>query len=910
MIVFPAFDDNYKIRKRTFRCCKKCRSKRIRCVILGSDYETYGCDNCRKRGVVCDLARDFKPDDSNPVKVERRESLEQSRETLCDPVTLAHSVGGTQSVSNGQICIPPIYQTPSRTNLLGGLNSISSMYLNQLNPINQMGDTASQIDNSSQDTLLCGIPVGSSAPSSNLRSEGSRDMSPNQWTPRPPVPPFPPTISHAPYVAPTDEIENMIDRIDWRYLKQHWDFNTTIHQSRFYFSKIPSRTSYSTKGNKPLMVALAKRRTAKSKYLGPHNAMHFKFLLAIHAFTLDTPGFCAMSEVDLLQLYEIYFFKVNSVFPIVFESEFWELYKHNVIPSIIIFAVVLTAAQDELAKPILARSFIDKDPKNFKKNHVRFLTELEMKIRQLLIFLPELGDSEKLVRLTTQLLLSHNFKFNKFGNEQSSHDIADCASYAYSLLIHQDFFHVRICQEGALKKSVFLKHLWWVIVIFDRFNATMNGKAMFIARRDFNIAHPTDLPHLNNLVDLAFDLEDTLVAVFRPPRTMGGKIAEGLPEMETQAEDAKFSPAKFIEKEMKIINDVEAMKEIFTDYRKYETRGTHLPGISVGRYRDRMVYFLTRFVSMNIVLILRTGQVKFLNASPHLDDFSLMLSDSFLTVFQMLKDGRGHQLLMASPLIPLLMLAVFSIPLTSRLRIISKVKKLRQDIDTKQMIKVNDLSKNFLVELETFANNWWFVHEVVASIKKLNPKMSKELDIRQEATMPKKRKRSTNPEVSVAKREKLSIHSLVDDAPDSVKLLPTLLSITSPGYYDESIKSSEDEDDDADLSNPKDYESEMHVHNKMLEPPMFRHSMFLLTPSDILTAQDLANRAQEVRDLFNSNAFEDNGRSNVSPGQAGSVGSEEVNFDVGQMAELVSTETSFVPSIMDFFNDQSHEFYM
>lgn len=124
-----------------------------------------------------------------------------------------------------------------------------------------------------------------------------------------------------------------------------------------------------------------------------------------------------------------------------------------------LYAVVLNAARDELAEPILKRSFINQE-EDFSKNHISFLNKLDKKIRQLLIFLPELGDTEKLVRLVTQVLLAHCFKYNKFGSEQSSGDIIDCIGYSYSLVILQDFFHKKIVQTGAAKKSAYLRRLW------------------------------------------------------------------------------------------------------------------------------------------------------------------------------------------------------------------------------------------------------------------------------------------------------------------------------------------------------------------------------------------------------------------------------------------------------------------
>lgn len=904
MNVFPAFNDSYKTRKRTFRCCKKCRLRRIRCNFLTPDYEIHGCDNCRNRGEPCNLARSYRPelDGELPVKAEPALPLPKAKRAKLNMVPMqveTPSLTGTSEPTSqpsqpllGQFQFqlnpqPPVLAKPLHTLHIASLHALT------LSPAPDVVRSKSFSNGPRKDLDSAGLHQDYLY--KNL-GYPEREVSPGQKTHLSTMlPPLFPMVTAAPYAAAIDNVDAIIHHIDWRYLKQHYDFNTTIRQLRFYFSKTLSRKNTLVE---PEVVkdVLARKHISKSMHLGPQNALHFKFLLSMHAFTLNTPGFCEISETDLVKLFEIYFYKVNSVFPIVFESEFWELYKRDRIPSVLMYAVVLTAARDELAEPILECCFADNGTP-FKEKHVRFQIELEMKIRQLLIFLPELGDSEKLARLTTQLLLSLNFKFNKFGNEQSSHDISDCVGYAYSLLIHQDFFHARIAQEGAQKKSTYLKHLWWVIFIFDRFNAVLNGKAMFINRRDFNIARPIVMPHLNSLVGLAFLLEDTVIAAFRPPRKNGN--LEEQPLLEFQEGDPVFAPIKFIEEELKIIGNTDYLNSVYTEYRKHEARSTgHIPNIPVEKYRDRMVFLLERFVSMNIVLILRTGQVKYLDHSPQLDEFSLQLSDSFLKNFQMLKDGRGHQLVMATPLIPLLMLVAFSIPLTTRLRIINEIKNM-SGMDYQKVVKVNELSQAFLQEIESFSDKWWFVHEVVTSIKSM--KMAKEFD------EPKVRRRhSKNPDNSAANRDRVSVHSLVESPSDVESVLPPMLSITSPGFYDEVIKKedSDEEEEEEELSKSANHDI---VNTKMLVPPMMR-SFMTMEPSSIITTDDLAFRAQEVRALVNANA--ENSIYNQPSGSAGSVSSEDVNFDVGQLAELVNTETSFVPSIMDFFNEQSHELFM
>lgn len=933
MFVFPAFDSNYKTRKRTFRCCKKCRTKRIRCILLHADYEINGCDNCRMHGFSCDLVTSKVKKECECAPQIKREAEKNSGSNgkLADYTTT--STQRPQKFGNGQGFVAPYGNSHAHIqnqidalieNAVQSAEILSSLALPRKPkqepkddlPLGAVDMNAPSITISSVNLELPTISEKNVNFDKNVAFESqgvdfgnrnagydkshinfdtktySADHSGSdlwQFTP-----PFPPTVPVAPYVPSIESIDLIIDKIDWRYLKKHYDFNTTIRQPRFYFAKTLSRKESPSLQVETVTEILSRKHLTKCKKLTAHNALHFKFLLSMHAFTLNTPGFYEISDTDLLQLFEIYFYKINSVFPIVFEAEFWELYKRNKIPTTIVYAIVLVTARDELAEPILARCFANNGA-TFRENQIRFLTELEMKVRQVLMFLPELGDTEKLARLITQLLLSLNFKFNKFGNEQSSHDLVECISYAYSLLIHQEFFHVRIAKEGAQKKSVYLKHLWWVIFIFDRFNGLMNGKAMFIKRLDFNIARPTDLPHLDQLVSLAYALEDTLIAVFRPPRISGGKQVITSEDLEG---DPEFRPGEFIEQEMKMIGEHEKLKKQFMDYRQYEVPLTnHLPGIPVERYRDRMVLFLLRILSNQIVLILRTGQVKYSDDTPDMDEFSLVLSESFLSLLEMLRDGRGSQLVMETPLVPLIMLVAFSVPLTTRLRIISKLKNVgNMFMDFKKVQKVGELSKVYLTELEKFAEKWWFVNEVVLSINSLNLKM--DLNEKPEG---KKRKKSVSDE-PVVKRERLSINSLVSDVSDVETVLPPLLSITSPGFYDEVITKGESDEEDETESSDEVPDTQIHpeedlVNMKVLVPPLIRN----FSMPSFVTKEDLAFRAQEIRDLTTNIDFELNGP--IFSSRESVSSNEDVNFDVGQLAELVTNETSFVPSIMDYFNE-------
>lgn len=898
MFVFPAYNSSYKSRKRTFRCCQTCRMKRIRCFLTG-EYETHGCDVCRRKGLHCDLIKQ----QHDKISVEQKASFLPDFK-LETPVSLPHSSRiseapmSSQSSPNRSSYMDPIrYSTgnvpplpkenmsPSRSK-----SEDLSTYTNQTHSIppqpqqpqafypNILASSGSPMQHEKLfDTLFANPFAPVQEENQEIKSE-ARD-GPRSNT----------SLSTSWFSSPrtfnSDNIEEIIHKVDWKFLKRVFDFNTSIKETAVYFAKTLSRKDAETKWES-LTEILSKRHRHKTRYLSSRNCLHFKFLLSIHAFTLNTPGFFEVSQSDLLKLYEIYFYKVNSIFPIVHEQEFWELYKKNKIPNIMAYAMIIIAARDELSELILRRSFCT-NTGLFKDKQNRFIYELEVKVRQLLLFLPELGDTEKLTRLTTQLLLCLNFTFNKFGNEQSSHDLFDCVSYSFSLLIHHDFFHERIIQEGVKNKSTYLKHLWWVIFILDRFNALLNGKAVVIKRPDFNIGRPTDLPHLDRIVGIAYALEDTLIEAFRPPRVFNGVKSI---KAETLPGDPIFVPSEYLKDDGAARIEKVRAKFMEHDYDKSKKIGC-LPAMPVSAYRDRHVLFLEEIMKNQIGLILRTGQVKYLKSCPEIDEPSLRLSESFVKLLDMLKDGRGYELVMPIPLIPLIMLVSFSVPLTSRMRLLSKLKGIPSDsLAYAKMTRVGDLCNKFIQELNILSESWWFVHEVMASIQSLNQKANKSMENREKILAIRKAAKADEE----IKRHKLSIKSLVSSKSDDESAIPLMLSITSPGFYDEVIVLSGDEDQeekDADSPSTDDQDEQYAFQDHLLVPPVIGSASF--------TNYADTDEAPDVRGLLlgleNAHPFSDN------PFQ---FANEGMPWDAGFVAGHINDETSFLPNILHFFNEQ------
>lgn len=684
-------------------------------------------------------------------------------------------------------------------------------------------------------------------------------------------------------------VDQIIEKVDHHFLKHHFDFNTTLQRTKVTFKcykasdRLPSKDLIDGKKIKKEPIdfgdpVIKKESLFTNVFLSELNIEHFKFLLCLHAFTLNTPGFCIISPDDLKKLFEIYFYKVNSIFPMVFEEEFWELYSRNKIPNVMLYAVVLNAARDELAEPILKRSFVNKDVE-FSKNYLSFLHKLEMKIRQLLMFLPELADTEKLTRLVTQVLLAHSFKYNKFGSEQSSGDITDCIGYAHSLAIHQDFFHKKIIQSGAVKKSLYLRRLWWVLFIFDRFNGLLNGKAFFIRRLDFNIDRPTDMPSLNTLVGLAYTLEDTSIAIYRTKRKSDKDAAPIQPDKAPG--DPEFNPRLIVENEFKLINDPSHnRRNLVVDA---ISDNCHLPTISVDVYRNRIIYFLERLVNFWVILILRLSQIKAMNGNYDQDGFLNLLNERIFESFKALRGEHGHKLVITTPVIPLVLLSAFSSPIKAQM---FGRRKQAAESENGRRVESFKITDSYKKELAHFADKWWFIKETLRTFEQLQQQVESSKDNEPLATHTLNRKNM----------DKLSIGSLLTAVNDAETVLPLQLSIASPGFYEEVIVK-EEEDDEVECESPMEPKAKPGASNKALQKMSASSSIETIPGNDDSLAEQPSEDGWGAGSDLNNLV--------LGSGMTNSMKlllADEVNFDISDMAEMVNLEMSFIPTVMDFFN--------
>lgn len=344
---------------------------------------------------------------------------------------------------------------------------------------------------------------------------------------------LPDALQNSHQLAPLD-----MKNVNLRHLKDTFNFNSSgpdsdsayqyvfqHHPKAIINDKIADTSAWHESG-----VFVDSKDSKKTGFWSREKEYHirsrktYNYLVLIHAFTLSSPEF-DLTAYETTRLLQIYFFKINSIFPIVHEKRFWDDYHSNKAQNIIIYSMVLLILRDKLAEPLLKDMFLrcknklentnrlEITTEEFDEDLVSFMRDLDTKIRQINLVLPELGDVDKLTRLVVSLLLSLNYRFDRLGNEQSSHDVTAALNLALSLAIHmKPTNHENFTQE----RIEYSANLWWVCFVFDRFNAISNCRSIFVKHEDFNVDFPYSNIHLLRMVQLARAFEHMLTATYRP----------------------------------------------------------------------------------------------------------------------------------------------------------------------------------------------------------------------------------------------------------------------------------------------------------------------------------------------------------------------------------------------------------
>ncbi|CAH2352844.1 hypothetical protein CLIB1423_08S02366 [[Candida] railenensis] len=611
MFVFPAFDSNYKTRKRVFRCCERCRVKRVKCSFVeGSD----GCANCIKSKSGCSLVK-AKADEIAKSKTPEPSIVEQQQEA---------QVG--QQLTQSQL------QFPYAPSDIVDVRMITPYFLKK---------------------------------QFNFNVSGMSEERAYQYV-----------FHDHPKVVINDKIS---DKTYWHESGIHVGYKDKLSGNEKNQPRDDSNVR-SLHSSTSVSIKLSNSHHIRDKRT-------YDYLASINAFSL-TSGTYALTPVEVRQLIDIYFTKINSVFPIMNPSSFWEEYYADLLPSICLYALILAISKDSSASTILSAMFVrngllSMPGSSYDAVYIDYIGDLENKIRQLLLVLPQLGDYDKLTRLATTLLLSLHFGYDRFGNEQASHDLTDAINLAFSMGIHMK----RQLSELEAEKISHLNNLWWICFIFDRFNALINCRSIFIRQKDFNIDLPKNI-NLMKLTQVAKSLENMLEDIYRP----------------------------FKRETVKPRNEVYNMDEFKeNEFRLCEEEKVEPNNEGVETYMASTVHLLTRLV--NNVIILASQKSKYDNK--HIpnsipDSIAFQASQNILWYI----NHQEPSLMMNIPILPWCLSLAMAVSLKRKAKSILRrsdgngLEKETFEYPASTPASYVYQLHDFFAALEKYSSKWWIVDEI------------------------------------------------------------------------------------------------------------------------------------------------------------------------------------------------------
>lgn len=561
MIVFPAFDTNFKSRKRNFRCCAQCRSKRKKCE-LSSDSLKKGCVRCAHHGHECSLATQTAQSrtDENPLPFLG----------LYSPASSTQAFDPTPEISQLQFLPLAVADRALQTNLTPNYTPVSQpdgTFVEQNVP-------KSFIEKESIYESLAGYNI---------------DLSPETFS-------FELLKSHFGYSAPS-----LFGNLGHAYSSRSDPSSYVLGDLIFQHSS-GKKPTFAT--NRHFMMVSAQRKT------NPPLRASLQFLRLIYAFTISSPSY-HFELRQLKRLYEIYFFKINSIMPIVSELKFWELYEDKSNSTLVSLAIILAVLKDNLAKPILKRVFwrgqrklnlISSLFEDFSEQQYftclkAFHQDIEAKIRHSLLAFDAYPEITSVAKLSVHLLLSLSCGFGKIGGVTCASDIDKAIAIALSMHLHIVKRNIDISDEGGIAEEsrTFCSQLFWCCWLFDRFNAMINNRLIVIKDEDFNLEPPYKHMNLLRLIEVIRSYERMCIYVYQP----------GYPQKVAEFTDVGFRPplhfdlAEFEATEFEFCdNEIANNSQVYTSFLSPDDFKR-----SSSTYVSNTIHFLTRIINNTTIAI-------------------------------------------------------------------------------------------------------------------------------------------------------------------------------------------------------------------------------------------------------------------------------------------------------------------
>lgn len=484
----------------------------------------------------------------------------------------------------------------------------------------------------------------------------------------------PETVRHISKLTPislSDPPQSSI--IDAAYLRQKYGFVISITLN--LFSEIPAKGESTDSYEIPIGAV----PTGHIRDIETYESLRY-----LNAFTLSDPKFPITPQQEV-QLLQIYFSRINSVFPIVKEDLFWKNYNQRRCSSVLVFAMVLVTLRDATAEPIIS-AIIGSD--RFLEKLDGVISRLDRKIRQIIYVLPELGDDDRLTQVLVYALLCLSFRPFKFGNEQSSQDLFSAIGLANTLLIHMESNHKKLIKSGKEEFLKYYRSLWYTLYVLDVFNGIICLKIFLIKKEDFDLQKPEDHEVLTPLINCCERLQEVVFLIYQPMSSFSIERLNSI-ESETQVE-------------------LEKLRHVDVSPLNYSRAQIHIFKVCL--------FGLQQAIIQNINLRRTDRMYEF-------SDVYMSICSYILELVNHLGESSQQDLILQVPVMPSVFSVFLSIMLKYKVKIIylTELKRLdgRSDLNEQKINLVSQFLMGYYDFFKQCFDKWWFVNEILDNIKKL-----------------------------------------------------------------------------------------------------------------------------------------------------------------------------------------------
>ncbi|KAK9458189.1 hypothetical protein V1511DRAFT_491979 [Dipodascopsis uninucleata] len=530
MFVFPANDDGYRKRKKSFKACEQCKKGRRRCQ-SSSKIKNGQCVKCARDNRHCSLMVET-DENQESSKIGESTGAKEAESTAgkvpvgstsvyssvpyvstIDAGPVVSSVGNSDSISRlmgppstalgatqtQDVVSKPLQSTTGRqqrsniprVSLINGLDDAKRASA-------QAVDLGIQVPTSKDPTRASTSNIGTVCTSATFASHVTSTSSTASITSTQAARLTPTITSISAVVNPSDaEILPPAEAVPA-------DPDAPRTTARRFISNLDPKSDLVMAGDPDKdktgiwvmeTVDIEDHSSRRPIVVPPVMNNHLLvYLNSVHAFEVP-------AEPDRNGLLNIYFKYINAVLPIVDPSEFWKLYNQNEHSTLLLHSIMLAACRHSQAISFLQ----SKEPRNFA-------AVVHRKISALLYSEIE---SDPLILTRVYALLSLHSEGSQ-GIHQSAKDLVTAFNYAHMLGIHLRGHDTNIKNTDLIPTP--RQKLWYSLWCLDRMVSCVAGRPL--------ISHPRDVGQwlettskettvLSKTIDSCKDLDST-IDLYRP----------------------------------------------------------------------------------------------------------------------------------------------------------------------------------------------------------------------------------------------------------------------------------------------------------------------------------------------------------------------------------------------------------